>query len=66
MIYSALRQSLNAKGAETIAQIVLRDDEAIELAHEMSDGMGLASAEIYAGILAGEAEFAGRKLVVAE
>jgi hypothetical protein len=62
MIYENLRQSLNAKGAENVAQIVLRDDEAIELAQEMS---GLSSAaEVYEAIAAGDAKFMGRKLVV--
>ncbi len=53
---------MNAKGAEMVAQIVLRDDEAIELAQEMS---GLSSAaEVYEAIAAGDAKFMGRKLVV--
>lgn len=62
MIYESLRQSLNAKGAENVAQIVLRDDEAIQLAQEMS-GLGSA-AEVYQAIVAGDAQFMGRKLAV--
>lgn len=64
MIYEALHRSMNAKGAEMVAQIVLRDDEAIALAQEMHC-LGTA-AEVYQAITAGEAEFMGRKLVVKE
>ena len=64
MIYESLHSALTKKGAENVAQIVLRDDEAIALAQEMS-GLGSA-AEVYQAIAAGEAEFMGRKLVVQE
>lgn len=64
MIYEALLQSLQAKGAEMVAQIVIRDDEAIQLAQEMA---GLSSAaEVYQSITAGDAKFMGRQLVVNE
>lgn len=64
MIYEALHRSMSAKGANMVAQIVLRDDEAIALAQEMYR-LGTA-AEVYQAIAAGEAEFMGRKLVVKE
>lgn len=69
MIYESLRRAMNAKGAENVAQIVLRDDEAIALAHEMSQLQfkpTISAAEVYQAIAAGEAEFMGRKLVVSE
>ena len=64
MIYDALCSSKKAKGSEHVAQIVLREDEAIQLAHDLAPDMGIQAAEIFEGILAGDAVFMGRKLLV--
>jgi hypothetical protein len=64
MIYSAICQSLNVQGSERVAQLMLTDDEAIQLAHEMADGIGMTPIEVYQGICAGEAAVMGRKLLV--
>ena len=64
MIYERLVHSMSVPGAERVAQLILRDEEAIQLAHEMAPGMGLSAVDVYDGILAGDAAFMGRKLLV--
>lgn len=64
MIYSAICQSLKAHGSEMVAQLMLSDDEAIQLAHEMAPGLGMIPVEVYQSICSGEAEVMGRKLLV--
>jgi hypothetical protein len=45
---------------------VLSDEDAIDLAHGLADGMNIASVEAYNAIISGDAAFKGIRLVVTD